>query len=360
MTQGSGELILTTGGEGTLARQLIDLAESLAGRGAPMSDVCQLRVFFKSGAVDEGAILAGLANALPAQTNPVVTLVPVSQPGLSGSNIAMQAAAVTGPPGPTARVIGARGGGNGFATGIRKGRFLFLGGQRPSAVSDTVTESREVMVGLSATLAELGAGFSDIVRINRWYFAAGTAAGWEPAARAAAAYFPEPGPIATGISLPCALAGGYSIQIELMGMIGIDGAQLTKRHSWPEGHWDWPVHLPYKHGLACDGLAFVGGQVSLDSRARVLDPGDWERQTSTCLANIDRVLHGFGDGPHRLLSLGAYLATPAPGDALAHAGITRSLASLATRNCPFTVAGLPNLAYPNMHIEIEAVAELSG
>ena len=36
---------------------------------------------------------------------------------------------------------------------------------------------------------------------------------------------------------------------------------------------------PFKHGLECDGLIFVGGQVSMDADANVLDPNDMSAQT---------------------------------------------------------------------------------
>ena len=157
---------------------------------------------------------------------------------------------------------------------------------------------------LGHVLERLGAGSGDVVKMNRWYVAEGTADVWEPSARAVAAFFTEPGPVATAISLPGWLPDGALIRIELLGMIGIDNSPLSKSHAWPAGHWDWPIHLPYKHGLTCGDFTFVGGRGSIDQQARVLDPDDFQRQTLRSLGNIGRVLEAGADATAGLAKLG--------------------------------------------------------
>lgn len=160
----------------------------------------------------------------------------------------------------------------------------------------------------------MGAGFGDVVRMNRWYHASGAKDEWEPSARAVARRYAEPGPIATAISLPQKLPGNRAIQIELMAMLNEDDSPLPKQHSWPDNHWDWPIHLPYEHGLLWAGLAFVGGQVSLDEQAEVIDPDDMARQITRSLDNVAKVLAGF-PGSARLVHLGVYAEVPPPGTA---------------------------------------------
>jgi hypothetical protein len=37
-------------------------------------------------------------------------------------------------------------------------------------------------------------------------------------------------------------------------------------YAWPEGRGDWPVHLPYRHGVKASGkMIFLGSQVAMDS-----------------------------------------------------------------------------------------------
>jgi enamine deaminase RidA (YjgF/YER057c/UK114 family) len=139
-------------------------------------------------------------------------------------------------------------------------------------------------------------------------------------------------------------------------MAGENGEALPKTHSWPKGHWNWPIRLPYRHGLACGGLAFVGGQVSLDERGDVIDPERQDLQVRRSVANIDRVLAGLGMTAGRLIHFGAYFEQK-DGRPLDDAAFS-ALRALQEGDCPALFAGFPNLSYPAMRVEIEAVAEV--
>ena len=58
---------------------------------------------------------------------------------------------------------------------------------------DIVAQTRQVMKQIGAALGHFGAGFDDVVKLNRWYAGGGTVADFEPAALACAAHFNEPG-----------------------------------------------------------------------------------------------------------------------------------------------------------------------
>ena len=73
-------------------------------------------------------------------------------------------------------------------------------------------------------------------------------------------------------------------------MLSADGKSLPKQHSWPEGHWDWPIHLPFKHGLRCGNMVFVGGQVSMNPQGGVDDKNNMIRQSHTSMKNIGKVI----------------------------------------------------------------------
>lgn len=138
-------------------------------------------------------------------------------------------------------------------------------------------------------------------------------------------------------------------------MLGEDGARLPRRHSWPEGHWDWPIHLPYKHGCLCDGMVFIGGQVSLTEHAEVINAGDVRRQAKTSMDNIRAVLAGFDMPMADLVKVTAFFADE-EGAAGFHAHLGIQSAELADPEPATTQVGLPYLAYERMMIEIEAVA----
>jgi enamine deaminase RidA (YjgF/YER057c/UK114 family) len=350
----AGDLVLTGGATGSSVRaQLAGLIAAIAQQGMAPEALALLRVFYRQGG-DEAALRAEIAATLPPGVAVAVSFVPVPHAGAADGALSIEAAAVDGadlghvplPDGPAP-----------FASGLRRGRFLFLSAQVAGANLGLPGESHDLMQRLGATLAALGADFGDVVRMNRWYHAAGTKDEWEPSARATAAFYAEPGPIATAISLPRPLPEGRAIQIELMAMRGTDGAVLPKRHAWPEGLWDWPIHLPYKHGLACGGLGFVGGQVSLDGQARVIDPDRLDLQIGRSLANIDRVARDLGAvGPP--LHLGVYYETP-PGGLAGSAPGAAGLRALAEAAVPAVLAGFDYLSYPQMRVEIEAIVTLA-
>lgn len=346
-----GDLVMTGGAAGSPSEQIAAIALALEAQGAGLADLCLLRAFHRPDLLSPDTLRKALADCLPDGPGVALTLVPVAWAGQGDGGLSVEAVAVVGRRHATVGV-------GPFVGGLRQGRFLVLGGQAADAVGSLAAESRSVMQALGRTLAGLGAGFGDVVRMNRWYHAEGTKEAWAPSAMATAGFYTEPGPIATAISLPVALPEGRSIQIELMGMIGEDGRTLPKSHSWPEGLWDWPIHLPYKHGLACGGIGFVGGQVSLDAKAQVLDPDHLDRQVRRSLGCIDRVAEGLGRVRRQVL-LGVYYEVPEGGLAGATPGAAE-LAALGRGPVPAVLAGFKTLSYPRMRVEIEAMVELDN
>lgn len=344
------DLILTGGATGLLQDQIEAILQAVVTHGMQPQDLCLLRAFHRPEDHPEPALATALATTLAGRAAPAVTFVPCTIAGPADGRLTIEAAAALGP--RTALTADDH---PAFAAGLRKGRFLFLSAHR-AAATGLVPESSAVMRALQGTLARLGASFADIVKMNRWYHAAGTKSEWEPSARATAAFYATPGPIATAISLPEPLPGNRAIQIELMGMAAPDGSALPKTHAWPEDLWDWPIPLPYRHGLACGGLGFVGGQVSLDAQAQVIDPDRLDRQITRALACIDRVAQDLGPVA-RPLHLGIYHEHPDYSTA-GRAGAAM-LHDLATADTPAVLAAWPYLSYPQMRVEIEAIVALS-
>ena len=107
--------------------------------------------------------------------------------------------------------------------------------------------------------------------------------------------------------------------------------------------------------LACGSLAFVGGQVSLDEHAQVIAPDNLEAQTGQALRNIGRVLAELGMAPTDLVKLSAFFADT-PVDASAGGSIARLIRRFAGADPVVTCVPLPYLSYPEMRVEIEAIA----
>ena len=135
---------------------------------------------------------------------------------------------------------------------------------------------------------------------------------------------------------------------------------MRRTHTWPEGHWSWPIKLTHKHGLRCGEMIYVGGQVDLDSDGSVRHPGDLERQTREAMAYMDRVLANLGADMGDLVKLVAYYVGDGPDAA---ALVLRTIAESLPKPAESGRAGpvislvpLPALGYEAMVSEVEAVA----
>jgi len=160
------------------------------------------------------------------------------------------------------------------STALRCGKMLFVSGQNPVTPDgkllypgDIIEQTRQVMRQVGVALSHFGAGFVDVVKINRWYVGQGKTEDFEPAALACAANFQEPGPAATGTPIPLHALAGQQIKIEVVAMLGEDGSHLSRRQVWPDSLWDWTVDLPYWHGLKCHEMIFLAARYRSTPRA---------------------------------------------------------------------------------------------
>jgi enamine deaminase RidA (YjgF/YER057c/UK114 family) len=220
---------------------------------------------------------------------------------------------------------------------------------------DIVAQTREVMARVRIALESAGADLQDVVKINRWYAGHGSVDDFEPAALACAANFTEPGPAATGIPIPRHAREGQMIRIEVVAMRGEDGSRLPRRSVWPDSLWDWTVELPYWHGLKCHDMIFLGGQVSLDTAGRAVNPDDMRAQAAQAMVHIGSILRELGAGYRDISKLTTQYAGPPGQVALAEHMRIRSGFFEAPGPASTNIA-LPVLAYPGMIIEIDAFA----
>ncbi|RZV45742.1 MAG: RidA family protein [Sphingomonadaceae bacterium] len=249
-----------------------------------------------------------------------------------------------------------------FSQAIRCGQMLFTSGHTAEdgagallAAGDLPAQSRIVLDKLQRLLQGRGADLFDAVKSNVFNVEPGEQEVWKEAALVRASHFREPGPAATGLSLPCLPRDGMMLRYDVIAMRGEDGARLPRATSWPTGHWDWPVHLPYRHGLKVGDLVFLGGQVSLTSKGEVIDPGEMKAQTETAMANIEKVLAEFGLGMEQVVKINTfYVGNRGQQDLLENASV-RSRFYRAPGPAS-TGISFPYLAYEDMLIEIDCIA----
>jgi len=347
-----------------------NMAAVLAEFHADLGDLVKLIAFYQNdGSVSEDRFLADVARHLPAGTGPVITAVPVPALAYPGMIVEIEAIAMRGADGRKLPRTAAASQGlpplpQPLSHGLRCGEMIFVGGQtafdgdgKVIAPGDILRQSEIVMDRIGAILSGFGARHDDAVKINTYYAGGGQFTDWEGAARVRARYFREPGPAATGIPLPRHALPGVMARTEIIAMLGADGRHLPRSHIWPEGHWDWPIHLPYNHGIKCGNMIFLGGQVALTPAGAVIRPGDLVEQTRLSMENIRRVLAGFGAGFDDSVKVTAFYVGSASGEQL-HKNLSIRSGCFTEPGPASTGIPLPFLAYQDMMIEIEIVAML--
>lgn len=336
--------------------------------GAELTDLVKLLCFYVSdGSVDETAFLDHVAAQLPAGTRTAITLVPVPCLAYPGLAVEIEGFAMLHENGnPMARSY-AYDGGKGrmpdvFAPALRCGKMIFVSGQKPIGLEGEVVspgriveQTDLVMKHIADLLRQFGAGFGDVVKSNRWYAGTATIEDFEPAALACAAYYEEPGPAATGIPIPCHALAGAEIMLEVVAMLGEDGSHLPRTHVWPDSLWDWHVHLPYKHGIKCAGMIFLGGQVSLNKQGEAVHPGDLKAQTHQGMQHIGTILKELGADYRDVCKVLTFYEGHASDDTL-HDNLAIRSSYFADPGPATTGIPLPVLAYPDMVIEIDTFA----
>jgi enamine deaminase RidA (YjgF/YER057c/UK114 family) len=226
------------------------------------------------------------------------------------------------------------------------------------APGDVVAQTHEMMRKLKHALCLADAKPDDVLKLNVFYCGDGTAEDWAVPAAVRAEHFNEPGPAATGISVT------HFAQPGVMTKIAVTANAQSKssvykpqpiRYSWPEGHWDWTTHLPYKHGNRAGDIIHLGGQVALDANATVLHPDDIVEQTKIALANIDRVLQDLGAGMNDIVKVTTFYHGGASADAL-HQNLTIRSSAFNAPGPATSGIPVPYLVYEQMMIEIEVIA----
>lgn len=344
------------------------LAKVLGEFGCGLETVAKITCYYvNDGTRDELALLDALGRLLPDGVRPAVTAVPVAYLAMPGAEVMIEAYALADRQG---KALPARTHDDpdlsplppAFASGVRCGKMIFISGQSPVSASgevlhagDIVAQTHAVMARVRMALAGFGAGFGDVVKINRWYVGQGKTEDFEPAALACASNFSEPGPAATGIPIPRHAREGQMIRIEVIAMLGEDGRHLPRRQVWPDTLWDWTIDIPYWHGLKCHDMIFLGGQVSLDTRGIAVNPFDMRAQTAQAMVHIGSILRELGAGYDDICKLTTFYAGPPGADALGENQRIRS-AFFREPGPATTDVVLPVLAYPGMIIEIDAFA----
>ncbi|MEM7256509.1 MAG: Rid family hydrolase [Pseudomonadota bacterium] len=127
-----------------------------------------------------------------------------------------------------------------------------------------------------------------------------------------------------------------------------------KQYSWPDDHWGWPVELTHQHGVRCNDLVFTGGQADLDKNGAANNTGALEPQVDNVIRFVDKILQDLNASMSNIVRWVVYFVGNTDDEALILSALNR--ATPATCQPSVSTICLPELCYPGMRIELEAVA----
>jgi 2-iminobutanoate/2-iminopropanoate deaminase len=118
-----------------------------------------------------------------------------------------------------------------FSQGWRVDNLLFVGGQLSAdehgnvlGKGDIETQTRNVFDAVTRVLAEGGATWRDVVKLNTYYVCEekGDAVRefWEKMTRVRLQYLPTPGPAGTAVRVAGLMYDGFLIEVEAIAVIG--------------------------------------------------------------------------------------------------------------------------------------------
>ncbi|MFK8076939.1 MAG: RidA family protein [Granulosicoccus sp.] len=330
---------------------------------ASLKQVIKFVIYFTGDSDDEAAILNLIAERLPDSVKPAVSTICLPELCYPGMRIELEAVAASD---EHAQVDYYRGEElpalhTHFSHAVSCQQLIMTSDMTSlspngdvRAPGDVIEQTRIMMTQLDNVLKLAGASASDVVKLNVFYQGDGTAENWEEPARIRADFFPEPGPAATGIAVTGFADPAMRTQIAVTAAVKNESAPAIQ-YAWPEGHWDWTTHLPYKHGNRIGNVIHLGGQVALDAKAQVLEPDDIVSQTRIALSNIAAVLAEFDATMDDIVKVTTFYQGAASAEELHKNLIIRSNAF--TKPGPATSGiPVPHLVYERMMIEIEVIA----
>lgn len=138
---------------------------------------------------------------------------------------------------------------------------------------------------------------------------------------------------------------------------------MKKERLMPPDHWDWSIRVPFSQGWKVGNLVFIGGQVSLDRKARVVAAGDIEAQTHNAFHFVENVLREGGSDLADLVKFNTWYQFEGSGPALKDywERMTRVRLEYLRNPGPVgTALRIAGLGYADLLIEIDGVAAAGG
>ena len=183
-----------------------------------------------------------------------------------------------------------------FTHGWKVGDMIFVGGQRSLdahgnvlGVGDIEVQTDHAFRNLDTLLRAGGGDRNSLMRQNTFFrfFGQGREVTdyWEKMTNVRRRYMSVPSAAGAGLRITGFPNSAELIQVEGIGVLGEDKQRLQ-----PDNHWDWSIpNTQFTQGWRIGKLAFIGGQISADNRAKAVGK-DMETQTRNVFQFIRNVL----------------------------------------------------------------------
>ena len=252
-----------------------------------------------------------------------------------------------------------------FSHGWKVGDMIFIGGQRSldqngrlAGAGDIEVQTDNAFRNLDRMLKEAGGSRNNLMRQNTYYRFLGQGREvtnyWEKMTNVRRRYMSVPSAAGAGVRILGFPQSEELIQVEGIGVLG-----EKKQRLQPENHWDWSIpNTQFTQGWQIGNLAFIGGQISADNKARAVGK-NIETQCRNVFKFIKSTLREAGLDESDVAKLYIYYYAPDDWAQIAEAKATIAdvqrefypepgPASTAVRVCGF--------AFEDLLIEIEAMA----
>ena len=252
-----------------------------------------------------------------------------------------------------------------FSHGWKVGDMIFVGGQRsldrdgrPVGIGEIEVQTDNAFRNLDTMLKAGGGGQSNLMRQNTYFHFIGEGPEvtkyWEKMTNVRRRYMSIPSAAGAGLRISGFPQSEELIQVEGIGVLGENKQRLQ-----PDNHWDWSIpNSQFTQGWRIGNLAFIGGQISADNKARGVGK-DMATQTRNVFRFIRSVLGEAGLEESDVVKL--YIYYYAPED---WAQIAETRATIRDVQREFypepgpasTAVRVSGFAFEDLLIEVEAMA----
>ena len=276
--QDPGDLMAQT--EGTM-RRIYDVCHHAGVAGA---DLAQLHAFYRTdGSVDEGFDAESLGTLVRDGARPAVVLTPIDSFPIAGTEVEIDAIAVTEPD-------RAEGAGPGGARARRHGDIAFAEASCAGAGDLPAAQAGAILSDLLTALDAVGAEPGDVCRLVAYPRADLPAEQHDAVLARLAQGFAAPGPVFETMPLTRLARADEAVRLEAVALRGTKSGRRPVRRLGQDDHWHWPTGGPWSQAIRSGEFVFVGAQLPVDRDGKLVGAGDLAAQTHAAMRHMEAAL----------------------------------------------------------------------